>query len=182
VRLSAGPCYESPITSSPSSSTNLVIGIQRICWKSSPNKQKKNVVIAIFSSLLFITSSLSHTMRPSTFLVSSLAIFGAHAAPAVPKIDLKNVANPAAALDALSDYFNLIASRVQTSKVQQVAPVCDLSKTQMPTRKYSLGARYRHAWTLTNQWDNSSHWTATSICRLDAASRCRRPRHPELHV
>ncbi|KAM0453241.1 hypothetical protein ACHAPV_009035 [Trichoderma viride] len=71
-------------------------------------------------------------MRPSTFLVSSLAIFGAHAAPAIPKIDLKNVANPAAALDAISNYFNLIASKVQTSKVQPVAPICDMSKAQMP--------------------------------------------------
>lgn len=71
-------------------------------------------------------------MRPSTFLVSSLAIFGAHAAPALPKIDLKDVADPAAALDALSTYFNLIASKVQTSKVRPVAPICDLSKAQMP--------------------------------------------------
>lgn len=121
-------------------------------------------------------------MRPSTFLVSSLAIFGAHAAPAIPKIDLKNVANPAAALDALSNYFNLIASKVQTSKVQPVAPICDMSKAQMPTGKYSFRNRYRQAWTWTNQWHHSSHWIATSICRFDAASRRRRPRHPELHV
>lgn len=126
------------------------------------------------------TYTFSHTMHPSTFLVSSLAIFGAHAAPALPKIDLKNVANPAAALDALSDYFNLIASKVQTSKVQPVAPICDLSKAQMPTSKYSFGTGYRQTWT--NKWHQSSHWVATSICRLDAASRCRRPRHPKLHV
>ncbi|KAM0255319.1 hypothetical protein ACHAQJ_005909 [Trichoderma viride] len=72
-------------------------------------------------------------MRPSTVLVSSLAVFGAHAAPALPKLDLKNIANPAAALDALSSYFNLLASKVQTSKVQSVAPICNLSKAQMPT-------------------------------------------------
>ncbi|KAL7930588.1 hypothetical protein V8C35DRAFT_312392 [Trichoderma chlorosporum] len=71
-------------------------------------------------------------MRSSTFLVSSLAIFGAHAAPALPRLDLDNIKNPAAALDSLSSYFNLLAAKVQTSKVQPVVPVCDLSKVQMP--------------------------------------------------
>ncbi|RFU74433.1 malate dehydrogenase [Trichoderma arundinaceum] len=71
-------------------------------------------------------------MRPSTFLVSSLAVFGAQAAPALPKLNLKDFTNPAAALDSLSSYFNLLASKVQTSKVRPVVPVCDLSKAQMP--------------------------------------------------
>ncbi|KAL7795018.1 hypothetical protein V8C37DRAFT_375251 [Trichoderma ceciliae] len=71
-------------------------------------------------------------MRPSTFLVSSLAVFGAHAAPILPKLNLKDIANPAAALDSLSSYFNLLASKVQTSKVWPVVPTCDLSKAQMP--------------------------------------------------
>jgi hypothetical protein len=74
-------------------------------------------------------------MRSSTFLVSSLAVFGAHAAPALPKLDLDSIKNPAVALDSLSSYFNLLASKVQLSKVQSVAPVCDLSKAQMPTSK-----------------------------------------------
>lgn len=102
--------------------------------------EKKKAITINFSALFFTsTPSHTHTMRPSTFLVSTLAIFGAHAAPVAPKIDLKNVANPAAALDALSNYFNLIASKVQTAKVQPVAPVCDMSKAQMPTSKHSLG-------------------------------------------
>ncbi|KAL7942978.1 hypothetical protein V8C42DRAFT_330976 [Trichoderma barbatum] len=71
-------------------------------------------------------------MRSSTFLVSSLAIFGAHAAPALPRLDLDNLANPAVALESLTSYFNLLASKVQTSKVRPVVPVCDLSKAQMP--------------------------------------------------
>lgn len=77
----------------------------------------------------------TYTMRSSTFLVSSLAVFGAHAAPALPKLDLDSIKNPAVALDAVSSYFNLLASKVQLSKVQSVAPVCDLSKAQMPTSK-----------------------------------------------
>ncbi|KAK4082168.1 uncharacterized protein Triagg1_1980 [Trichoderma aggressivum f. europaeum] len=71
-------------------------------------------------------------MRSSTFLVSSLAIFGAQAAPALPKLDLDSIKNPAVALDSISSYFNLLASKVQLSKVQSVAPICDLSKAQMP--------------------------------------------------
>lgn len=77
-------------------------------------------------------------MRPSTFLVSSLAVLGANAAPALPKLDLKDIANPAAALDSLSSYFNLLASKVQTSKVRPVVPVCNLSKAQMPISKSAL--------------------------------------------
>lgn len=71
-------------------------------------------------------------MRSSTLLVSSLAVFGARAAPALPRLDLSDIANPAVALDSLSSYFNLLASKVQTSKVRPVVPACDLSKAQMP--------------------------------------------------
>ncbi|KAH6603320.1 malate dehydrogenase [Trichoderma cornu-damae] len=71
-------------------------------------------------------------MRPSTFLLSSLAVFGAQAAPALPKLNLKDIANPAAALESLSGYFNLLAAKVQTFKARPAVPVCDLSKAQMP--------------------------------------------------
>lgn len=186
VRLSAGPCYEN-------THHNNIIAIviyqsgywNSVCWLENRiriTKEKRHHHLLLFTFHSSHPHLLTLTMRPSTFLVSSLAIFGAHAAPAIPKIDLKNVANPAAALDAISNYFNLIASKVQTSKVQPVAPICDMSKAQMPPSKYSFGIRYRQTWIWTNQWHHSSHWTAASICRLDAASRCRRPRHPELHV
>ncbi len=39
------------------------------------------------------------------------------------------------ALDSLSSYFNLIASKVEAAKAISVAPTCDLSKAKMPTGK-----------------------------------------------
>ncbi|KAL7806122.1 hypothetical protein V8C44DRAFT_339669 [Trichoderma aethiopicum] len=72
-------------------------------------------------------------MRPSTFLVSSLAVFGARAAPAQPKIDLHDFKNPASAINSLTEYFNLVASKTEIAKVQPTAQLCDMSKAQMPS-------------------------------------------------
>ncbi|PTB63541.1 hypothetical protein BBK36DRAFT_1171752 [Trichoderma citrinoviride] len=72
-------------------------------------------------------------MRPSTILVSSLAVFGARAAPAQPKIDLDNIKNPASAVNSLTEYFNLVAAKTEIAKVQPTAQLCDISKSQMPS-------------------------------------------------
>lgn len=39
------------------------------------------------------------------------------------------------ALDSLSGYFNLVASRVDAAKATSFAPTCDPSKAKMPTGK-----------------------------------------------
>lgn len=70
-------------------------------------------------------------MRFSSFLISTL-VAGAYAAPALPFLDLEGLANPGTALDALSGYFNLVASKIKSSKTFPAAPKCDLSKAQMP--------------------------------------------------
>lgn len=74
-------------------------------------------------------------MRPSTILVSSLAVFGARAAPAQPKIDLNDFKNPASAINSLTEYFNLVASKTEIAKVQPTAQLCDVSKAKMPSGK-----------------------------------------------
>lgn len=119
------------ITISSSPSTNLVIGLEnRNKKKSSKNK----------TPIIYIPT---YTMRPSTILVSSLAVFGARAAPAQPKIDLDNIRNPASAINSLTEYFNLVASKTEISKVQPTAQLCDISKAQMPggTSPYSKSSR-----------------------------------------
>lgn len=69
-------------------------------------------------------------MRPSTIVTATLAL-AANAAPTTfPILDLKD--NPVSALDGLSGYFNLIASKVQATKALSSLPTCDLSKARMP--------------------------------------------------
>lgn len=71
-------------------------------------------------------------MRLSTVVVSSLAAV-ATAAPTWPSFNIKELANPMNALDSLSGYFNLIASKVEAAKAIAIAPTCDVSKAKMPT-------------------------------------------------
>jgi hypothetical protein len=76
-------------------------------------------------------------MQLSTILLSALVVV-AHAAPTDPKLRLKDLPYPAVALDQLSEYFNLLANKVQLAKVANVSPICDLSKAQMPTAPTAL--------------------------------------------
>ena len=76
-------------------------------------------------------------MRPSVLLTAAFAV-SSTAAPALLNLNVKNTVNPFNAIDSLSGYFNLIASKVQAAKVLSVAPVCDLSKAQMPNGKHEL--------------------------------------------
>lgn len=70
-------------------------------------------------------------MRLSTILASTLAVV-ASAAPTFPDFNIKDVVNPDDTLDSLSEYFNLLATRVQLAKVQSETPTCDVSQAQMP--------------------------------------------------
>jgi hypothetical protein len=74
-------------------------------------------------------------MRPSTFLLSALAAV-ATAAPKYPEFDLKHMKEPGAALETLSNYFNMIAYKAKAAKVIGRPPVCDVSTAQMPTGKH----------------------------------------------
>lgn len=69
-------------------------------------------------------------MRLSTLVMAAFGLV-ASAAPTGPILDADD--NSVSAVDNLSGYFNLIASKVQAAKVLSVAPLCDLSKAQMPT-------------------------------------------------
>lgn len=73
-------------------------------------------------------------MRASAFLVSALAMV-ATAAPKYPEFDLKKMKEPGAALEILSNYFNLIAYKSRAAAVIGRPPVCDVSTAQMPVGK-----------------------------------------------
>ncbi|TPX15107.1 uncharacterized protein E0L32_004665 [Thyridium curvatum] len=68
-------------------------------------------------------------MHASTLLLSALAAF-AVAAPTYPQLNVDAVTP--AGLDALSDYFNKLAQKVQQSKSLAEAPACDLTKAVLP--------------------------------------------------
>ncbi|KAL2162791.1 hypothetical protein VTH06DRAFT_6627 [Thermothelomyces fergusii] len=68
-------------------------------------------------------------MRPSLLFAPALAA-SAWAAPAYPKLDAASMLPDS--IRAISDYFNLLASKVQESRILDVAPVCDLSQVPLP--------------------------------------------------
>ncbi|KAK0635684.1 hypothetical protein B0T17DRAFT_52753 [Bombardia bombarda] len=76
-------------------------------------------------------------MHASALLVSALstAVF---AAPVTPNLNT-DAATPVR-LDVISDYFNLLAGKVQQSKLLTMAPVCDLSKAYLPAAPTPLPA------------------------------------------
>lgn len=67
-------------------------------------------------------------MRFSTFLTPALATL-ALGAPTYPELGDEAVPRN---LDAVSEYFNLLARKVQTSKATSYTPQCDLSMAKMP--------------------------------------------------
>lgn len=69
-------------------------------------------------------------MQLSLLLVSALSA-SVWAAPALPKVEPMLPDN----IKSLSDYFNLLASKVQESRVLAIPPVCDLSKVTLPPGK-----------------------------------------------
>lgn len=71
-------------------------------------------------------------MRFSVFVASSLAAT-ASAAPTWPDFQLNELGDPLGALNAVSQYFNLVAAKVSAVKALSGPPRCDLSKAVMPT-------------------------------------------------
>jgi len=70
-------------------------------------------------------------MRFSVLVCSLVGV--ASAAPTFPDFNLKSILNPDNTLEALSDYFNTLATRVQLAKVLAEPPTCDVSKANIPT-------------------------------------------------
>lgn len=92
------------------------------------------------------------SMRPITIFTAAFVAI-ASAAPTFPTLDTND--NPLSALDNLSGYFNLIASKVEVAKGLSTAPVCDLSKAHMPTGKHEIAhhPRAENLWhSITNMY------------------------------
>ncbi|KAL9944561.1 hypothetical protein D7B24_006941 [Verticillium nonalfalfae] len=68
-------------------------------------------------------------MRVSTFLAPALAAT-VLAAPRYPELEGDNT--PPRSMEAMSEYFTLLASKVQASRYTTRAPSCDLSQARMP--------------------------------------------------
>ena len=76
-------------------------------------------------------------MRFSTVLVSAYAVT-VSAAPAFPDFRIKDVVNPEDTLTALSEYFNVLATKVQLAKYLSEPPTCDVSTAKMPSAPEAL--------------------------------------------
>jgi hypothetical protein len=74
-------------------------------------------------------------MHFSTILVTAFAAISC-AAPTFPQVNL-DAADPKG-VEAISEYFNLLASKVQASRLMSAAPICDMSRAQMPVGTISL--------------------------------------------
>ncbi|KAK4226266.1 hypothetical protein QBC38DRAFT_537330 [Podospora fimiseda] len=72
-------------------------------------------------------------MHASLFLVSALSVF-VSAAPTAPKVSSDVSKN----IGIVSQYFNLLASKVHQSKAFGAAPICDLSKVTLPEEAAAL--------------------------------------------
>ncbi|KAI0169498.1 hypothetical protein GGR52DRAFT_469784 [Hypoxylon sp. FL1284] len=68
-------------------------------------------------------------MYASTLLVSFLGASAVIAAPTWPAINWD--AAKTDGLDTVSEYFNMLAQKIEIGKLMSAAPVCDLSKAQM---------------------------------------------------
>ncbi|GAP87581.1 putative malate dehydrogenase [Rosellinia necatrix] len=70
-------------------------------------------------------------MHGSTILATFLGASAVFAAPAWPQVK-SGLANTIGH-EAVSDYFNLLAQKIDVAKLSSFAPSCDVSKAQMPT-------------------------------------------------
>ncbi|KAK9774279.1 hypothetical protein AB5N19_13698 [Seiridium cardinale] len=77
-------------------------------------------------------------MRSSIALTTALGAIATLAAPTWPSLN-ENAVQPGA-LATVSEYFNMLAAKVQESRSMAVAPVCDLSTVQMPEAPVPLPA------------------------------------------
>jgi hypothetical protein len=69
-------------------------------------------------------------MRSSILFAASLGAITTIAAPTWPALNVE-AAQPGS-LETVSEYFNMLATKVQQSRSMSEAPVCDLSTVQLP--------------------------------------------------
>jgi hypothetical protein len=74
-------------------------------------------------------------MHASIIVASTLAA-AVVAAPVFPDLNM-DAAMPGD-INVVSDYFNMLAQKVQESRFMATAPVCDLSAAQLPKDSESL--------------------------------------------
>ncbi|KLU91477.1 malate dehydrogenase [Magnaporthiopsis poae ATCC 64411] len=67
----------------------------------------------------------------ASIIFTSALFASAYAAPAYPALNM-DAAMPGSIM-AVSDYFNMLARKVQEQKAMSQTPVCDLSMAQLPT-------------------------------------------------
>jgi hypothetical protein len=79
-------------------------------------------------------------MRLSTTLIPVLSAV-ALAAPQFPVLNVQ-AAMPDDGLVTLSEYFNLLAQKVQANKVMSSAPVCDMKNAKLPVGMYCSPLRW----------------------------------------
>ncbi|KAK4162726.1 hypothetical protein QBC43DRAFT_72206 [Cladorrhinum sp. PSN259] len=72
-------------------------------------------------------------MRASVFLVSALSVV-VSAAPTFPKVS----SDGSKSVDLISQYFNLLATKVHQSKTFSAPPICDLSRVSLPAEAAAL--------------------------------------------
>jgi hypothetical protein len=102
-----------------------VVGFQYInSVNIDPHLQKLASITSPLRTLIFHI-----TMRSSLWITSLLATI----ALAAPQYSSSGDA------DALQTYFELLASKVEEGLDMAAAPVCDLSKAQMPSSSKSIG-------------------------------------------
>ncbi|KAH7309456.1 hypothetical protein B0I35DRAFT_482232 [Stachybotrys elegans] len=77
-------------------------------------------------------------MQFSTILFSTLAVV-ASAAP-TSRASFRETTDASDALEKVSDYFNLLANKVQFARIMDQAPACDVSRAQMPIAPEALPA------------------------------------------
>ncbi|KAI1342233.1 hypothetical protein F5Y15DRAFT_413498 [Xylariaceae sp. FL0016] len=75
-------------------------------------------------------------MLPSILLVSALSATSVLAAPKWPTINWNAASTDGMA--TVSEYFNLLAQKVEAGKMLSEAPVCDLTKASMPNSPVPL--------------------------------------------
>lgn len=81
-------------------------------------------VSLLFRLVIYIPPSSPSKMLYKSLVASALCAV-ALSAPTIPSV-------PQAGMKVISDYFNLLATKVAASKVHAVAPICDLGKAVLP--------------------------------------------------
>ncbi|KAK0651767.1 hypothetical protein B0T16DRAFT_321564 [Cercophora newfieldiana] len=77
-------------------------------------------------------------MQLSTLLLSALSATVVYGAPSFPDLNL-GAASPDG-IETMTEYFTMLAAKVQQSRLMSAAPVCDLSKAVMPEAPVPLPA------------------------------------------